>query len=99
MEVAKYEQGRQFTYIVTLRLSRATIVVVEKQCVLLHLIVCICSFRYPAWNAHALYFHLWPVRLGNIFPRFLINGAVVEKSYCGSEHKMFVLVLSTTFVW
>ena len=25
--------------------------------------VCVCSFSYAAWNAHALYCHLWPLRV------------------------------------
>jgi len=35
--------------------------------------VCVCSLRYPAWNAHAPYCHLWPVSLYCIFPRYLIK--------------------------
>jgi len=35
--------------------------------------VCVCSLRYRACNAHAPCFHLWPVRLYSIFPRYLIN--------------------------
>jgi hypothetical protein len=30
--------------------------------------VCVCSLRYPAWNTHAPYCHLWPVRFFHIFP-------------------------------
>ena len=30
-------------------------------------------------HAHAPYCHLWPVRLYNIFPHYLINGAILEK--------------------
>jgi len=33
--------------------------------------VCVCSLRYAACNAHAPC-HLWPVRLSNIFPPYLI---------------------------
>jgi len=47
------KKERQCTSNVTLRLVRAIIVVVEKQCVLHNLSVCICSFRYTACNAHA----------------------------------------------
>jgi len=28
----------------------------------------VCGLRYPAWNAHAPYRHLWPVRFYYIFP-------------------------------
>jgi hypothetical protein len=41
--------------------------------------VCICSLRYPASNVHAPYCHLWPVRLHNILPHYLINGTDFEK--------------------
>jgi len=33
-------------------------------------VVCVCSLRHPACNAHAPYCHLWPVRLYNIFSTF-----------------------------
>ena len=32
--------------------------------------VCVCGFRYPACNAHALYYHPWPVRLYSTFPHY-----------------------------
>jgi hypothetical protein len=38
--------------------------------------VCVCSFRYPVRNAHALYCHLWSVRLHNIFPHYFTNGTI-----------------------
>ena len=41
--------------------------------------VCVCSLMYPACNAHAPYCQLWPVRLYNIFPHFLINGKISGK--------------------
>ena len=41
----------------------------------------VCCRRYPARNAHAQTCNLWPVRLYNIFPRYLINGRMSEKSY------------------
>jgi len=37
--------------------------------------VCVCSLRYPAYNAHASYY-LWPSPLYTIFPRCLINGTI-----------------------
>jgi hypothetical protein len=54
-----------------MRRFRATIVVVEKQWVLHILNVRVCSLRYSACNAHAPYCHLRPVRLHNIFPRYI----------------------------
>jgi len=41
--------------------------------------VCVCSLRYRAWNAHAPYCHLWPVRLYHISPNYLINGMIFGK--------------------
>ena len=46
----------QCTYDLTLRCIRLTIVAMEKQYVLHILSVCLCSLRYPAYNAHALYY-------------------------------------------
>jgi len=67
------QPDRQCTYNVTLTRVRATIVAVEKQWVLHNLSACICSLRHPASNAHAPYCHLWPARLCNIFPRYLVT--------------------------
>jgi len=33
----------------------------------------------PARKAHALYCRLWPVRLYNIFPRYLMNYTIFKK--------------------
>jgi len=41
--------------------------------------VCVCSLSYPVCNAHALYCHLWPVHLCNIFPHYLTNGTNFEE--------------------
>jgi len=40
---------------------------------------CVCSLRYLACNAHAPNFRLWLVRLHDILPHYLINGAILEK--------------------
>jgi len=50
---------------------------------------------YPACNAHALYCQLFPSKLYIIFPHYLINGTIKKKVI---EHKMCVLIFSTTFV-
>jgi len=47
-------------------------------------------------NAHAPYFHLWPVRLYNISPHYLTNGTIFETKKV-TEHKMCVLFSSTIF--
>jgi len=39
----------------------------------------VCSLRYPACSEHAPYCHLWPVRLYNNFPHYIINGTIFEK--------------------
>jgi hypothetical protein len=51
---------------------------------------------YPACNARAPYCHLCPAPLYNIFPHYLINGAIFGKKIY--EHKMCVLIFCTTFV-
>jgi len=40
--------------------------------------VCVFKFRYPARDAHAQYFHLWPLRLYYIFAHYLINVKTFE---------------------
>ena len=40
---------------------------------------CVCSLRYPAYNAHVPYILVWSARLYNIFPHYLINGMIFEK--------------------
>jgi hypothetical protein len=37
----------------------------------------ICSFRYPAYNAHMFYCRLWPARLYKIFP-YCHKGLIFE---------------------
>jgi hypothetical protein len=88
-------QYKKCTYKVILRRVGATIVEEEKQWVLYTLSVCICTLRYPAYNAHAPYFHLWPAPLYNIFLH-LINGTIFEKEFLNSK---CVLIFSTTSFW
>jgi hypothetical protein len=59
---------------------------------------CVCCFRYPACNMHAPYSYLWSVQPYNIFPLYLINGTIKKKKKF-AEHKMCVLIFSTTFIW
>jgi hypothetical protein len=42
--------------------------------------VCVCNLRYQTCNVHAPYCHLWPVRLYNIFPHYLINGTIFQRT-------------------
>ena len=39
----------------------------------------VCSFSYPAFNAHASYCRLWPAQLYFIFPHNLISAKIFEK--------------------
>jgi len=43
--------------------------------------MCVCSVRYPACNAHALYRHLWPAPLYYIYPHYLMNGTIFERQF------------------
>ena len=58
--------------------------------------VCICSLRYTACNAHAPYCHLWPGPLYNIFSHYFTKARFSKKKV--TEHKVCLLILSTTFV-
>jgi hypothetical protein len=82
------KQGRPYIINVKMRRVRANIFEAEKQCVLLILSVRVCSLRYPAFNAHAPYCHLWPARLYYFSPHCPINGRLKKK-----EHKMCILIL------
>jgi hypothetical protein len=77
---------------VTLRRVRVTDVAVEKQYVLHIMSVCVCSPRYPACNAHALYFYQWPARLYCILSYDLINGTIfINKNYCWQNVCFYIL--------
>jgi hypothetical protein len=70
------------TYNVNLRHVIATIVGSGKAISVIHY-ECVCSPTCPSCSAHAPYCHMWPVRLFNIFPHFLINGTIfrINKMY------------------
>jgi hypothetical protein len=59
--------------------------------------VCICSLRYPAYNAHEPYRHLWPASFYNIFPHNLRNGKIFERENKVTEYKMCAASFSTNF--
>ena len=58
----------------------------------------VCSISYPACNADAPYCRQWPDWLLNIFPRCIINDTIFGNKNV-TEHKVRVLISSTTFVW
>jgi len=63
--------------------------------------VCVCSLKYAAYNEHAPYFHLWPLRFYYIFPHYLINGTIFEKKKIRNVKCVFWLslqLLSATYL-
>jgi hypothetical protein len=60
--------------------------------------VVICGFANPSRNAYAPYYYVicGPLWLHQIFRHYFIKGAIFGKKV--SEHKMCVLILSTTCV-
>ena len=72
------EQDKQRTCNLILRRVRATIVA-EKCNEYYILRVCVWSLRYPACNAHAPHWHLWPARLYKTYLNYLINRTFFEK--------------------
>ena len=73
-------------YNVTLKCVHATIVAVEKQISITYF-ECIYSIRYPSRNAHVPYCHLWPVKLYNIFPHYIINDTILEKMFLNIQRE------------
>jgi len=59
--------------------------------------MCVYSLRYPACNVHAPNYHLWPVRLYNIFPHYLINDTIFGKEKL--LNMKCVLIFSKMFIW
>ena len=56
--------------------------------------MCVCSLRHPAYNAHASYCHLWPVRLYKWFSHYF-----TKARFSGGEmieHQLCVQIFSTT---
>jgi hypothetical protein len=62
--------------------------------------VCVCSLRYPAYNAHAPYCHLCPAPLYSIFPHYLTNGTIFEKKLLNTKCVFWfsLQLLSETFL-
>jgi hypothetical protein len=82
-------QDRQRTFNVTLKRVRVTIVAVENQevCVFVALVM---------QHAKRMRHHLRSTLVYSIFPHYLIKGTIFGKKVI--EHKMCVLIFSTTFV-
>ena len=74
---------------VTLRRVRITIVAVEKQCVTYFECVPVASVIQHALNMRGLLLY-------HISPHYLISGTIFGEKVI--EHKMFVVILCTTFV-
>ena len=89
------KQDRQCMHTVTMRRFHATTAFVERQKLLL-LLVCVCSLRYRACNAHAPYCNLWPAPALQYFSTLYKKMHDFRKKV--TEHKMCVLIFSTTFV-
>ena len=87
---------RQCTYNVVFRRVRVTTVAVENHKYYIFW-ACVCSLRYPAWNVHLSYCHLWPVRLYNTVLHYLIKGTIFEFKKV-TKHEMCFLIFSITFV-
>jgi len=82
-------------YNLTLRRIRATIVAVGSNRYYI-LWVWVCNLMYPAWNAHALYCHQWPVPIYNIFPYYPIFVPILVKKK-DTDHKMRAFIFTTDF--
>ena len=91
----KTRQAMYCTYNVTARRVSLNFVTVEKQNVLRFMSVCF-SVRYPACKEHVPYCHLWPAPLYGIF--FTLSHKRQDFRKKVIEHKMCVLMFSTTFI-
>ena len=80
-------QDRQCTYNVTLRRFLVTIVLVESNTNYIFR-GCVCSFRYPACNAHGPYCRLWPAWLYNIFSHYLIRSTIFERTFLSTKYEV-----------
>ena len=63
--------------------------------------VSVCGLSCPGCNGHAQYCHLWPVRLYNTFPHYLIRGRIFEKKKLLNTKCVFLFhlqLLSETFL-
>jgi hypothetical protein len=91
-----WKHDRHCRCIVTLKRVRSTVAEVEKQRVLHNLSVCVSValvIQHAMRWSHIVICGL--PRSTVVFQHFLINGTIFEKK---SEHKICVLIFSTTFI-
>jgi hypothetical protein len=58
----------------------------------------VCSLRCPACNAHAQYYHLWPVWFYGLFQHDVINGTIFKKKKLNNMCYVFSTASSETFL-
>ena len=63
------------------------------------LCVCVYSLSYPACNVNAPYWHLWPARLYNIFPRYLTNSMIFGAEKKKKEKRKKKLLNTKCVFW
>ena len=51
--------------------------------------VCVCVLKYPAWNSHAPYCHLWPVRLYPICLHYPANDMIFDKTLLSIKYVLW----------
>ena len=88
-------QEKPFTYNVTLKRVRVTLVAVGKKQVLNYECMFVVACKFVSACA-VLYCHLWPVWLYHNFPHYLINGTTFGKTLLNLK---CVLISCTIFVW
>ena len=78
---------------------RSTAVAVEKRYVL-QILSHAFSLRYPAWNAHVPYCHLWPGQVYIFFSHYLLKGKIFEKKLLDIKSVFWfsAQILSETFL-
>jgi len=83
-----------------MRRFRATIVAVEKHEVLHNVSVCVCSLRYPACNAHAMYYNvICDLPASTEFFHIVIKGTIFGETLLNVKRVPFIFPtnLSGTF--
>jgi hypothetical protein len=62
--------------------------------------MCVCSFCYPAWKAHASYCRQWSDRLYNTFTHDLVIGTIFGEQFLNTKFvfRLSLQFLSETFV-